>query len=227
MENLEKHHNLNSLLYYDLSTTALFKNHDNTLKPEIILNLQNILRQNKINSVLYSDPFLKAGFIAKLVEDLKLDVLYLDLDLLYSGYIVSGMIKTPQNLTLFQPTFEILNNTLAKILVDLSTKKSVVIIDSLNGFFNMLNKKKDIGKLVTSYVMLLASIAYSTGSYVVLTSMVRFKKEEGWVLSPTGKRLIEAKNGEQILLEKNDQGIILNFLDKKEKSVIPADSIPL
>ena len=227
MENLEKHHNLNSLLYYDLSTTALFKNHDNTLKPEIILNLQNILRQNKINSVLYSDPFLKAGFIAKLVEDLKLDVLYLDLDLLYSGYIVSGMIKTPQNLTLFQPTFEILNNTLAKILVDLSTKKSVVIIDSLNGFFNMLNKKKDIGKLVTSYVMLLASIAYSTGSYVVITSMVRFKKEEGWVLSPTGKRLIEAKNGEQILLEKNDQGIVLNFLDKKEKLVIPADSIPL
>ena len=205
----------------------MFKNHDNTSKPEIILNLQNILRQNKINSVLYSDPFLKAGFIAKLVEDLKLDVLYLDLDLLYSGYIVSGMIQTPQNLTLFQPTFEVLNNTLAKILVDFSTKKSVVIIDSLNGLYNMLNKKKDIGKLVTSYVMLLASIAYSTGSYVVITSMVRFKKEEGWVLSPTGKRLIEAKNGEQILLEKNDQGLILNFLDKKERSIIPADSIPL
>jgi len=205
----------------------LFKNHDNTSKAEIILNLQNILRQNKINSVLYSDPFLKAGFIAKLVEDLNLDVLYLDLDLLYSGHIVSGMIKTPQNLTLFQPTFKVLNNTLAKILVALSTKKSVVIIDSLNGLFNMLNKKKDIGKLVTSYVMLLASIAYSTGSYVVITSMVRFKKEEGWVLSPTGKRLIEAKNGEQILLEKNDQGIVLNFLDKKERSVIPADSIPL
>ena len=205
----------------------MFKNHDNTSKPEIVLNLQNILRQNKINSVLYSDPFLKAGFIAKLVEDLKLDVLYLDLDLLYSGYIASEIIKTPQNLILFQPTFEVLNNSLAKILVDLSTKKSVVIIDSLNGLFNILNKKKDIGKLVTSYVMLLASIAYSTGSYVVVTSMVRFKKEEGWILSPTGKRLIEAKNGEQILLEKNDQGIILNFLDKKERSIIPADSILL
>jgi hypothetical protein len=205
----------------------LFKNHDNASKAEIILNLQNILVQNKINSILYSDPFLKASFIAKLVEDLKLDVLYLDLDLMYSGYVTSGMIKTPQNLTLFQPTFDVLNNTLAKILVDLSTKKSVVIIDSLNGLFNMLNKKKDIGKLVTTYVMLLASSAYSTGSYVVITSMVRFKKEEGWVLSPTGKRLIEAKNGEQILLEKDDQGIILNFLDKKERSVIPTDSIPL
>jgi len=205
----------------------LFKNHDNTSKAEIILNLQNILEQNKINSVLYSDPFLKAGFIAKLVEDLKMDVLYLDLDLLYSGYIVSEMIKAPQSLTLFQPTLEILNNTMAKIMVDLSTKKSLVIIDSLNGLFNMLNKKKDIGKIVTSYVMLLASIAFSTGSYVVITSMVRFKKEEGWVLSPTGKRLIEAKNGVQILLEKNDQGIILNFLDKNKRSVITSDSIPL
>jgi hypothetical protein len=205
----------------------LFKNHDNTSKAEIILNLQNILTQNKINSVLYSDPFLKAGFIAKLVDDLKLDVLYLDLDLLHSGYLTSGMIKTPQNLTLFCPTFEALNKTLAKILVDLSTKRSVVIIDSLNGLFNILNKKKEIGKIVASYVMLMASMAYSTGSYVVITSMVRFKKEEGWILSPTGKRLIEAKNGEKILLEKDDQGIVLNFLDKKEKSVIPAHSIPL
>ncbi|MBI3641456.1 MAG: hypothetical protein HY222_03585 [Thaumarchaeota archaeon] len=205
----------------------MFKNHDNASKAEIILNLQNILTQNKINSVLYSDPFLKAGFVVKLVEDLKLDVLYLDLDLLYSGYLTSGMIKTPQNLTLFQPTFEVLNKTLAKILVDLSTKKSVVIIDSLNELFNILNKKKEIGKIVASYVMLLASMAYSTDSYVVITSMVRFKKEEGWILSPTGKRLIEAKNGEKILLEKNDQGIVLNFLDKKEKSIIPADSIPL
>jgi len=206
---------------------ALFKNHDNVSEYEIILNLQDILLQNKINSVLYSDPFLKAGFIAKLVDDLKLDVLYLDLDLLYSGYLISGMVKTPQNLTLFQPTFDALNKTLAKILVYLSTKKSVVIVDSLNGLYNMLNKKKEIGKIVASCVMLLTSMAYSTGSYVVITSMVRFKKEEGWILSSTGKRLIEAKNGEQILLEKNDQGIVLNFLDKKEKSIIPADSIQL
>jgi hypothetical protein len=206
---------------------VLFKNHDNTSEIEIILNLQSILAQNKINSILYSDPFLKAGFVAKLVKDLKMDVLYLDLDLLYSGYLASGMIKTPQNLTLFQPTSEVLNEMLTKILVNLSTKKSVVIIDSLNGLFNMLNKKKEIGKLVTSYVMLLTSIAHNTGSYVIIASMVRFKKEEGWILSPTGKRLIEAKNGEKILLEKNDQGIVLNFLDKNEKFVIPADSIPL
>lgn len=204
----------------------MFKNHDNTSVVEI-LNLQNILSENKINSILYSDPFLKAGFFAKLVEDIKIDVLYLDLDLLYSGYLASGKLGNPQNLVLFQPTCEMLNEMLKQILINLSTKKCMVIVDSLNGFFNILNKKKGVGKLVTSYVMLLASIARSTNSYVVLTSMVRFKKEAGWILLPTGKRLVEVKNGEKILLEQNDQGIILNFVDRKEKSVIPVGLIPL
>src|SRR5437899_12242139 len=97
---------------------VLFKNHDNSSKTEIILNLQNILAQNKINSVLYSDSFLKAGFIAKLVEDLKMDVLYLDLDLLYSGYVVSDMLKIPHTLILFQPT--------AKFLISMMTQRSVI-----------------------------------------------------------------------------------------------------
>ena len=206
----------------------LVKNHDNTvLTNKTILNLESIFSHTEINSILYSDPFVKAGFIAKLLQDAKIDILYLDLDLLYSGYLASGILTTPQNLTLFQPTFEIWNETLTNVLVKLSTKKSIVIVDSLNGLFNMLNKRKEIGKLVTSYVMLLASMAQSTESYVVVASMVRFKKEEGWILSPTGKRLIEAKKARKILLEQNERGIILDFLNNKEKTVIPASSIPL
>ena len=206
----------------------LVKNHDNTvLTNKTILNLESIFSHSEINSILYSDPFVKAGFIAKLLQDAKIDILYLDLDLLYSGYLASGILTTPQNLTLFQPTFEIWNEILTNVLVKLSTKKSIVIVDSLNGLFNMLNKRKEIGKLVTSYVMLLASMAQSTESYVVVASMVRFKKEEGWVLSPTGKRLIEAKKARKILLEQNERGIILDFLNNKEKTVIPASSIPL
>ncbi len=192
-----------------------------------IQNLQNILSENKINSILFSDPFIKAGFFAKLVQDIKIDVLYLDLDLLYSGYIVSRRLEIPENLFLFQPSLETLNEVLTKILQHLSTKKSVIIIDSLNGFFNILHKKKGVGKLVTSLIMLLANMTRHTNSVIALTSMVRFKKEEGWVLLPTGKRLVEVKNGEKILLEQNDQGIIVDFVDKKEKSIIPADLIPL
>ena len=202
----------------------LFKNHDDISVNTP--NLENILSQTKINSILYSEPFLKAGFIAKLVQDTKIDILYLDLDLLYSGYVTSGILPIHQNLSLFQPTSELWNKTLTNLLIKLSTKKSLIIIDSLNGLYNLLNERKEIGKLVNSYIMLITSMARKTDSYVVVASMVRFKKEEGWVLSPTGKRLIETNMVKKILLKQDESGIILDFLNK-EKTVIPSNLIPL
>lgn len=191
------------------------------------LNLQTMLEQDLINSVFYSDPFLKAGFISKLIQDTKLEVLYLDLDLLYSGYVVSGTIPTEKNLTLFQPTTETLYKMIKEILVKASLSQTIIIVDSLNGLFNMLNRKKNIGKTVMSIMMLLASIAKMTKSYLVVTSMVRYKKEEGWILSPTGKRLIETKNSKKILLEHGKEGIVLSMPSDSCKLVIPSNLIPL
>lgn len=203
----------------------LFKNHDND-SDNNAHNLGNILSQTKINSILYSEPFLKAGFIAKLIQDTKIDILYLDLDLLYSGYVTSGILSAPQNLSLFQPTSESWNKTLTNLLIKLSTIKSLVIVDSLNGLYNLLNERKEIGKLVNSYIMLIASMARKTDSYVIVASMARFKKEEGWILSPTGKRLIETNMVKKILLKQDESGIILDFLNK-EKTVIPSNLVPL
>ena len=223
MENLGN--NLNSLLYYNLIVFALVKNpSDGSQYP---LNLQTMLEQDLINSVFYPDPFLKAGFISKLVQDTKLEVLYLDLDLLYSGYVVSGTIPTEKNLTLFQPTTQTLYKMIKEILVKASLSQTIIIVDSLNGLFNMLNRKKNIGKTVMSIMMLFASMAKMTKSYLVITSMVRYKKEEGWILSPTGKRLIETKNSKKILLEYGKEGIILSMPSDSCKLVIPSNLIPL
>jgi hypothetical protein len=187
-----------------------------------------MLEQDLINSVFYPDPFLKAGFISKLVQDTKLQVLYLDLDLLYSGYVVSGILPIKKNVTLFQPTTEILNQILKEILDRASLSQTMIIVDSLNGLFNILNRKKNVGKTVMSIIMLLASMAKMTKSYLVVTSMVRFKKEEGWILSPTGKRLIETKNSKKILLEYGkEDGIILSMPDNSSKLVVSSDLIPL
>ena len=192
------------------------------------LNLQTIFEQDLINSVFYPDPFLKAGFISKLVQDTKLQVLYLDLDLLYSGYIVSGILPKKENVTLFQPTTETLNQMLKEILDKASMSQTIIIVDSLNGLFNILNRKKSVGKTVMSVIMLLASIAKMTKSYLVVASMVRYKKEEGWILSPTGKRLIETKNSKKILLEYGkEDGIVLSMPGDSSKLVIPSDLIPL
>jgi hypothetical protein len=204
----------------------LFKNPNGNLNSSK-LNLQTILKQDLINSVFYADPFLKAGFISKLVQDTKLEVLYLDLDLLYSGYIVSGILPTQKNVTLFQPTTETLHQILKEILVKASLSQTIIIVDSLNGLFNILNRKKNIGKDIMSIIMLLTSIAKITKSYLVVASMVRFKKEEGWILSPTGKRLIETKNSKKILLEYGVDGIVMSMPNDSSKLVISSNLIPL
>lgn len=191
------------------------------------LNLQTMLEQDLINSIFYSDPFLKAGFISKLVQDTKLQVLYLDLDLLYSGYVVSGTIPVEKNVTLFQPTSETLYQMIKEILVKASLSQTIVVVDSLNGLFNILNRKKNVGKTVMSIMMLFASITKMTKSYLVVASMVRYKKEEGWILSPTGKRLIETKNSKKILLEPGKEGIVLSMPSDSCKLVIPSNLIPL
>lgn len=191
----------------------MVKNHGN-------INLESFLVQEKFNSILYYDPFVKVTFFTKLLQDIKIPVLYLDLDLLYSGYVTAEILTPQRNVTLYNPTQETWNETLTKVLTKLSTTKSLVILDSLNGLYNIQNEKKDVGRLVVSYTMLLVSIAKKTGSYVIIPCMARYKKEEGWTLSPPGKRMIELQKAQKILLEKTDDKIVLNFLDDSKKKII-------
>ncbi len=202
----------------------LFKNHNNE---NSVPNLTDILSQKQINSIMYSDPFLKAGFISKLVSETKIDILYVDLDLLYSGYVTSGTLVLQNNLTLYQPSEDTISDILTEILVKASMSQVLIIIDSINGLFNALNYKKQAGKVVASIVMLLASIVRKTNSFLVIASMARYKKEEGWVLSPTGKRLIETKNSKKILLEYGKEEIVVNLLDGSNKILLPANAILL
>ena len=225
MENLENNF-LNSLLYYNVLVFTLFKNTDVNSK-SAKLNLQKILEPDFINSLFYSDPFLKVGFISKLIQDTKLGVLYLDFDLLYSGYLASGTISTKENLSLFQPTTETLYPIFKEILVKVSLSQNLIIIDSLNGLYNILNRKKNIGKTAMSFIMLLTSIAKMTQSYVVVASMARYKKKEGWILSPTGKRIIETKNSKKILLEYSKEGIEIEMPSNSSKILISPNLIPL
>lgn len=192
---------------------TLVKNHGS-------INLESFLVQEKFNSILYYEPFVKVTFFVKLLQDIKIPVLYLDLDLLYSGYVAAEILTPQRNVTLYNPTQETWNETLTKVLTKLSTTKSLVILDSLNGLYNIQNEKKDVGRLVVSYTMLLVSIAKRTGSYVIIPCMARYKKEEDWTLSPPGKRMIELQKAQKILLEKTDDKIVLNFLDDPKKKII-------
>lgn len=203
----------------------LFKNHDKNSSAEVLLN--DFLAHGQLNSIIYSDPFLKIGFVSSLVHETKNAVLYVDLDLLYSGYVASGAIADYENLVLYQPTEETIEGLLTEIVIRASTSQVLIIIDSINGLFNILNYKKDVGRVVASIMMLLASIIRKTDSTLVIASMARYKKEEGWILSPTGKRLIETKDSKKILLEHEKAGIMAKPINGAGKVFLSADRIQI
>ncbi|MGQ0376539.1 MAG: hypothetical protein ACT4OW_03425 [Nitrososphaerota archaeon] len=181
-----------------------------------------IIEQNALSSVIYSDPYVKAVFFIKLVDLLDLPVIYLDFDLLYSGYLVAKIIPEHDKLELFQPTRDNWTDLLRSVITSVCKQRSVLILDSLNGFFSLFYNKKDVGMFVNSCIMLISAVAKMTNSSVVVASMA--KKEEGsWVLSTIGRQVIDAKNMLKLQLEKENSKIKMNIISTDASCVIPVD----
>ncbi len=186
---------------------------DDTLS-EII----KIFELNPLNSIMFSNPILKTVFLNKITQVSNYPIYYLDYDLLYSGYLTSNIIPKNNKVVLFQPTENDFLEILKKILNIVSKEKSIIIIDSLNGFFNLINENKDAGRMVNSYIMLLSTISRMSDSLILMTSLVREKNDEGYVLSITGRHLIDSKNTTKILTEKTNSNILAKVLGKKNKT---------
>lgn len=183
--------------------------------------VKKYLEKNTLNSVLYANPFVKAAFLSKLVEQIDVPILYLDFDLLYSGYVNAEMLPRKVNVSLFSPLKNDWNQVLKKILMMVLKEKSFVIIDSLNGLYNLFDYK-DVGRLVNAYVMLLTFVAKESDSSVLVVNMARKKDEEEWVLSPSGRRVVDAKIMTNLYLKKQNSGIVVD-VTRADESV--ADSI--
>lgn len=179
-----------------------------------ITQARKYLNENTLSAVLCKEPFAKAAFLSKLIDDVDLPVIYLDFDLLYSGYVKSEMIPQNPKVSLYAPSKEDWNEILKKILLVVLNQKSIVIIDSLNGLYNILDGK-DIGRLVNAYIMLITFVAKESGSSVLFSSMVRKKDKEGWVLSPTGRRIVDTKMT-KLYLKKFDSQVSMQVIGKDE-----------
>ena len=121
----------------------------------------------------------------------------------------------------------VINDLRTSELVELNFKiiskiKSLVIIDSLNGFFNLLEDRKDTGQIINSFIMLLVSSAKNANSIVVIGSLSKLINENEWVLYNTGRHIIENKHMTKIQLTKSNGNIIVKNLkpDKSKNTVI-------
>lgn len=167
-------------------------------------NIKKIIQQNTINSITYTEPFLKTVFLTNLLPSMKNPVIYLDFDLLFSGYIASGTIPSNSTVTLLQPTKNNWNEMLKNILKQISQEKSTIIIDSINGFYNLFYEIKNVGRLINSLIMLFVYFSKMSNSHLIITTMVKQKNKDEWVLSIIGRHTIETKQMTKIHLDKKN-----------------------
>ena len=185
--------------------------------------IENILEQNLLNIIYYENSFAKAKFLTKTIEKWDIPTFYLDFDLLYSGYVKANMIPTLKNVTLLWPNSENLRENLESVIEKISMTRSVVVIDSLNGFFNIL-EDDDAGMLINSFIMMLASSAKNTKSIILVGSLSKLNEENEFVLHSSGRHVIDNKHMEKIQLVESNGLLKINILnfDNSTKSSFPA-----
>ena len=187
--------------------------------PEIISDdnleyIQNEFKKNIPNLILCSNSFHKIEFLNKIIRPTKNPIIFVDMDLLYSGYIESKMIQEKENLMIFQPSNLNWKEKLSEIITKISKKEFLIIIDSFNGIYNLFDDLES-ARFVNSCIMLLSSLGKQTNSTIVITAMARKKENSEWILSPGGKHIMKSTKMEIYFLRKIHNDLLIRSIDQK------------
>ena len=185
--------------------------------PEIISDdnleyIPNEFKKNIPNLILCSNSFHKIEFLNKIIISTKNPIIFVDMDLLYSGYIESKMIQEKENLMIFQPSNLNWKEKLSEIITKVSKKEFLIIIDSFNGIYNLFDDLES-ARFVNSCIMLLSSLGKQTNSTIVITAMARKKENSEWILSPGGKHIMKSAKMGIYFLKKIQNDLIIKLVD--------------
>ena len=129
--------------------------------------------------------------IKELITESTNKIIYLDFDLLFSGYIYSNIISKSENLSLFQVEKHTWMDTLQQTLLEISLNKCIVIIDSINIFYNIFTERGDVGRFINSSIMLLANSAKISNSIILISAFVPSREK---INEEMPKYIIETKS---------------------------------
>lgn len=149
--------------------------------------------------VLCPHPFSKCSFLDMLARTADHGVMYVDFDMLYSGYVAANMLRQPANVLIRRPEAASWRDEIAGLIQTVSVEPYLVIIDSLNGM-NTMWADRDTARLANYSIMLLASLGMKAGTKVVVSAMAR-KGSDGWVLLPGGRQLSSGVGENLFVLE--------------------------
>jgi hypothetical protein len=173
-----------------------------------ILSIVNndIVSADGLNTLIFNDPYAKLCFTSMLASKYQ-KIIYIDLDTVFTAYVSAGLLLKNMNnadntIKIYLPRegqFE----PLMMDIIDSMPGSSIVIFDSVNSFYNMYYKKIDIhsghgisnlNHLLSIFLMLLLKYGKILNIPILVTSMIRYKKDNIWVQSPASKRLLQKKS---------------------------------
>ena len=178
-----------------------------------LIHIQNEFKKNIPSILLCSEPFHKTEFLNRLINSVENSIIFVDMDLLYTGYVESGMIQIKDNLFILNPDKENWRKKLSDIIIKTSEEKVLVIIDSFNGIYNIFDDLESV-RFINSCIMLLGSLGKNSDSTIIVTGMARKKENDEWVISPGGKQIIKSEKTGIFYLKKIKEKIIISNVDK-------------
>ena len=166
--------------------------------------VKNKMVSSTANVIFYHDPFSKTRFLNKIMDSFEHHIIYLDFDLLYSGYVQSGYISKKSNTKIIKLDSKNLQDSLPGILAKISSEKTILILDSLNGLYNFSDDENP-ARFVNSLVMLMIANAKFSKSILFVTCLGQ-KKDEIWTM-PSGRHILEFENINRFEITENDMKI--------------------
>lgn len=181
--------------------------------PDATDKIRKMILSSAFASVSFENAITKTYFFHKVAAIADIPTIYLDFDLLYSGYLAANILAQHQNTIVHQPHEENWKQLLVDVSNQISQNRHLVIIDSLNGFFTILADQKDAGRMVNNVLLLLASIGQKSDSTLLAGSVSNYKKDEGWILSGIGRHIVEVDKMNHFLVRRQNSQIQLALVD--------------
>lgn len=178
----------------------MVKNHDH-VSVDGLRQIQEEFPEHNPNIILASNTFHKAELVNLLLNSTTHPVLFLDFDLLYSGYVTSGLVQKGDNVQIFRTSKKDWSKTLHSILEKTSRERFTVIIDSFNGFHSMYGNRES-ARFLNASLMLLSYVASFRRCSIVVLALARKNSQDRWILSPGGRHITGSRNSSLYRLKK-------------------------
>lgn len=182
-------------------------------------NPASVLSARGLNTVLFSDPYAKLRYMSLLASSFD-RIAYIDLDTAFAANFSAGLVHAGR-VDVYLPSEGQFMPMLKEVLGKMQDY-SLVILDSINSFYTMYygyyrrHEKRGGGSLnhlLSAAIMLLVRQGVSTGVPVLVTSMLRYRKQGGWKQSPASRRLLQQKSATRMSVERSEDEIVLKVLE--------------